>query len=420
MNQNHSLEKEKYVIGAIFHRPELLHRISSQLSEQDFYLVSHQKIYALMLERLRAGLPISLIDFGDFSVEVVSAYNIVVLPESALHYIKDLRELSRLRRIHTSATEIKQKIEDGTDIQSALENFQSCLVEKVADGKNAKQLIEAYEAEQIAISERIESGIPLIGLDTGFTRLNRSIDGLRPGHFWVIGGYTSTGKTYFSLNIVKKLLIEQKRVLFYSLEMSTEEIASRLVGLFSGINTIAAMKGALTPENAEKVVSAKNDLFYTKLKVFDTKRSLDEIRYSILGESVDEPVDCVVIDYLQLLEGKSNESQYETLRRASSDIQAIAKSTKIPIIALSQINNDSARNESEVMGFKGAGDIAASADMAVEIRLNETSIEEVRRKQGSSEPINMKVIIKKNRHGSKGEMHALFKSWCGEFQELNP
>lgn len=128
-------------------------------------------------------------------------------------------------------------------------------------------------------------------------------------------------------------------------------------------------------------------------------------------------MDCVFIDYLQLLTGRANESQYDVLRKASSELQSVSKVTKIPIISLSQINNDTAKVETEMIGFKGAGDIAASADFGLEIRLDEINVEEMRQKQSRGEPISMKVIIKKNRQGPKLTSNMFFNSLCGKFTE---
>lgn len=414
---NYSIEKERYVIGAIFHKPSLLSKIQKHLKVDDFYDSVSKNIFDKILDRSRKDFPIDVLSFQEFSLEIVSGMNSVASTDTAIYYAKELHALGKKRRIHKSVAEMKEKIEAGDDIASSLENFQQALSEKEADGKTGKELVVCFETEQIAITDRIKSGEKYIGMASGFSMLDGAIDGIRPGHFWVVGGYTSTGKSYFAINIMRELVEQKKRILFYSLEMSSEEIGSRLIGLISGVNATSAQKGNMNNDERDRVEWAKQSVHESDIKIFDSKRSIDDIRSSIISEHVDKPVDCVFIDYLQLLTGRANESQYDVLRKASSELQSVSKVTKIPIISLSQINNDTAKVETEMIGFKGAGDIAASADFGLEIRLDEINVEEMRQKQSRGEPISMKVIIKKNRQGPKLTSNMFFNSLCGKFTE---
>lgn len=410
--------KEQYIIGAIFHQESLLPKLADILSPSDFYHTKYQQLFTLLVNAIQDGTPISPTSFDDFGLEIVMAMNVVTSPAHALTYAKEIAGLSRKRKIHQAATGLKETIENDGDVEGAIQTLNQSIASKSTDGATGKNLVESYEAEQQLIAKKLETGESLIGLSSGYTGLDEAIDGIRPGHFWVIGGYTSTGKSYLALNIAKHLITNKNRVLFYSLEMSTEEIGMRLIGLFSGMNSTLALKGTLETEEREQVESAKNEVYMSKIKVFDTKRTLEEIHYSILGENANDPVDCVFIDYLQLLGGKNNESQYDTLRRASAELQSIGKSTKIPIIALSQINNETAKTESQMIGFKGAGDIAASADFGLEMRIDEPNAETLQRKQNKREPVNMKLVIKKNRQGSKKQINLLFDGFTGTFLEV--
>lgn len=414
----YSIEKERQIIGAIFHDNRVIPRIAEVLSVEDLYNPITREIYTSALEMFRESKPIEVVGFPDYYAEITASMNETVSPASAIYYAKELAEMARVRRIENCAIFVKETIDGGGDVNQAVEQFQQALTAKRTDGKSGKALVNDYQAEQELIQNKIANGEQLIGYSCGYNGIDYAIDGIRPGHFWIIGGYTSSGKSYLALNIAKNIIAQGKHVLYYSLEMSTEEIGSRLVGLISNLNPTLAIKGRVSDFQKSIVEEAKGKIYESKIKVFDSKRSIEEIRYSILGEHIDTPVDCVIIDYLQLLQGNGAEVHYETLRRASSDLQALGKNTKIPIIALSQINNESAKNESEIMGFKGSGDIAASADFALEIRVNETTSEELKRKQQAGEPIQMKLVIKKNRQGSKRQIDMLFNPQGGNFIEV--
>lgn len=414
----YSIEKERQIIGAIFHDNRVIPRIAEVLAVEDLYNPITREIYTSALEMFRESKPIEVVGFPDYYAEITVSMNETVSPASAIYYAKELAEMARVRRIENCAVFVKETIDGGGDVNQAVEQFQQALTAKRTDGKSGKALVNDYQAEQELIQNKIANGEQLIGYSCGYNGIDYAIDGIRPGHFWIIGGYTSSGKSYLALNIAKNIIAQGKKVLYYSLEMSTEEIGSRLVGLISNLNPTLAIKGRVSDFQKGIVEEAKGKIYESKIKVFDSKRSIEEIRYSILGEHIDTPVDCVIIDYLQLLQGNGAEVHYETLRRASSDLQALGKNTKIPIIALSQINNESAKNESEVMGFKGSGDIAASADFALEIRVNETTSEELKRKQQAGEPIQMKLVIKKNRQGSKRQIDMLFNPQGGNFIEV--
>jgi replicative DNA helicase len=99
-------------------------------------------------------------------------------------------------------------------------------------------------------------------------------------------------------------------------------------------------------------------------------------------------------------------------------LQNLAQSINVPIIAFSQLNNDSIKNQSEAIGYKGSGDIANSADLGLELRLDEDDKEVMKRKQASGEPYKVKLVVRKSRHGKMGTQDLLFENRIGKFYEV--
>lgn len=280
-------------------------------------------------------------------------------------------------------------------------------------------VILEYEKAQNEYAQKYENGERLLGLSSGFKKIDNQIDGIRPGHFWVVGGYTSSGKTYAALNIAAELILKGKRVVFYSLEMSQTEILGRIIGIMTGLNSNKVLKGKFTPEEDARVLEAKAKLYESRLSIYSTLHDVELIKLNMLEENMKEKVDCFFLDYMQLLTSTRTDKEYDVLRHASTDFQATAKDLQIPIIALSQVSNDSVKNTNDkLIGFKGSGNIAASADLAIEI-IRTDDMETANQKVKNGAPLDAIFLIKKNRHGGLGKIEMFFDTYSGKFEEKN-
>jgi replicative DNA helicase len=234
---------------------------------------------------------------------------------------------------------------------------------------------------------------------------------------WIIGGYTNLGKTYASLNILTHLLKQGKRTVFYSLEMSRVDIISRILGILTGENGSSIAKGYV---EKTKVETALETIRTSNLGIHSSKTELSQILLSMYEESIKNKPELFVVDFLQLITVKGTSSEYEAVTHAILELQKASKRFKIPIIVLSQVSNDGARQgDQQVMGFKGSGAIASSADLAIELVSGEESVKELREKMNNGEPVKIKWHIKKNRHGRVGSMNMEFTGKTGIFTEEN-
>lgn len=332
---------------------------------------------------------------------------------------RDIKELANLRRIYkTLDAAIKDiPLENSTEFIS--NTHRGLLLASKGDntqGKDITTLISQFRASQAYYKEKFLLNTGIIGLSTGYEKLDNIIDGLRPEHLWVIGGYTNMGKTFVALNIVAELIRQKKRVVFFTLEMSEMDILSRLVGVMTGQSGLTILKNY--PHNEKSVEEALRLIEESGLVIKAGGMEISQIEFSAYEQNLKSPVDLFVVDFLQLITVKGAKNDYETTTTAILEIQNLAKRFHSPFIVLSQVSNESAKfNDSMVMGFKGSGAISAAADLAIEINMNEDSKEKWKNKMAAGEEVKMRWNVKKNRHGKTGYLDMLFLGRTGIFRE---
>lgn len=335
------------------------------------------------------------------------------------NHVNSLRKTYRRVKFFEMVDELVLMTHDtANDPDKLLATAHSKLVEIETDEKETADIVTAVNefTEMQKTFEENEGGNGFIGIPAGFTKLDGVIDGLRPGHFWVIGGYTSTGKTWFLLNIINNILTGNK-VSFFSLEMSRVDIVSRLLAIQTGIGATKVLRHEFADLEAKKKFDeAKERLLKSDLKIYSKTMDLEGIIMTMTRDIIRNGTKIFAIDYVQLIKTKSK-NEYEQISEVSQRLQNFARENGITILVLSQISNEHARDpNAEVMGFKGGGTLPASVDLAIEL-FNEDKKEERDQKVVDGKPFDVKVIIKKNRHGRTGHINMEFTPWNGRFDQ---
>lgn len=328
---------------------------------------------------------------------------------------KDLKEYANARNVKRVIAEFSKKIPDN-NLENFVAQLQVSLTNNIESSTREtsaiKDLIEDFQKEREEYLKKPVGSI--IGISTGYEKLDNIIDGLRPEHLWVIGGYTNMGKTFATLNIVANLIAQKKRVVIYSLEMSKNDVISRLLGIMTEQNGLAIMKG--TQKNP--IEKAIQNLVDSHLSIITNKSEVSDITFSMFEENMKSPVDLFVVDFIQLVTLKNSKSEYETATESILKMQQTAKKLKKPIMVVSQISNEGAKNQSDtVMSFKGSGAIAAAADLAIEIVHDEEDAKAFKLKIQNGEIVSMKWRVMKNRHGRVGYQEMEFMGNTGIFTE---
>lgn len=273
-----------------------------------------------------------------------------------------------------------KELNSGGDYRAALKEFDKIDTEHM---KKQTTLADYFDE----ISEEHAMG-KTKGLPTGIPGLDKYTQQLKKGHFWVIAASTNTGKTTMALQIAKKSLLAGHKVDIVTLEMSAKQLLERIAWLH-------ATEAKVTFERA--IIQ----LVDVKLTITENIRTVDSLRAHLETSEAE----LVVVDYIQLVRGDG--SYYENATGASNMLQEMAIKRMIPIIGLSQVTKESYKaGASHMMDFKGSGAIAESADVAMEI---------YRDRDNEAEIADVKLFLKKNRHGQTGEIKGVSfdtKSGC--------
>lgn len=402
---------EKELLSRILLDKKYAIRASSIVTVDDFYhygnafsiiLNSHIEDKNVTTELRQAGVYAS--EFLNDSYRPVEAI------------CRDLKDVSNAVRLHGTLTGATDKI-TYNDVDSLVAEIQREIMNSVqsSEKENTSMSVIAEEWKQLRETyiEKKKSGKELIGISCGYSKIDNIIDGLRPGHLWIMGGYTSMGKTFASLNIVANLIKQGKRVVYYSIEMTAPDIVSRIIGIMTRQNGKSLIKGYGDQVTAD---TAMQELIKSNLSIHTTKSSLSGILFSMIEENMTQPVDMFCVDYMQLVQVKGL-NEYAATTACAIEFQQMAKQLKVPTMLLSQISNDGAKNGSDVvMSFKGSGAIAAAADLAIEIKLRGEA-EEYKKNLQAGLPVEMKWQVMKNRHGAVGAVDMLFTGNTGIFEQ---
>ncbi len=406
---------ELELLSSLFADINLIPKALTIVDEDDFY--SQKKIFVLLVDCYKQNKnPTS--EFIAKKIKITDLLNYSIRDIKVI--CRELKTISNSRKVLSLLERATNEI-DPDNIQDYAAELQKQIIlsatSKTNELSSILSIIQDYQEKQTFYKEKFKNGGGIIGIPTGYEKLDDVIDGIRPEHLWVIGGYTNSGKTAASLNIVANFILQNKKVVFYSLEMSKTDILSRLLGIMTEQSGLTIIKGF--PHDEIKVENAMNKIKSSDISIYNEKYDIADIQMSVLEESLKSKVDLVVVDFLQLITAKGTKSEYETITSVILELQQLAKKTKIPVIVLSQISNEGARNSHDVvMSFKGSGTIASAADLAIEICIGEDDKNEWRRKMNEGEPVVMKWNIRKNRHGKVGYIDMEFNGRTGIFSPI--
>jgi hypothetical protein len=409
---------EREIISVISSENKKSDILISEGNPEHFLNENTKRLYEILREAKINGTPYRSVVAGfglsTLYAECVMMESFTLDPSRALEKQKDLwLQLQALKTM--SRNEHNTFDNPRIDISNLMGELSDAVNGHEGEDVTISGVTKEYEAEALLFAEKILEGKEIIGHSMGYAKLDELADGLRD-HLWVIGAYTSAGKTFFSLNIVANLLKQGIPVAFYSLEMSKVDVYGRILGILSGVNSRKMIRGSLSTEELEKVKQAKELVTKSGLRIHGAKEQYDDIVMSMGMEKLTGKAEVFVIDYAQLVRS-GDLRDYEALSRLSKGLQTFCRQKKAPVILLSQVSNEHAKSpESGIIGFKGAGEMAASADLAIEM-IGTDDKETKERKIVHGEPLNVKLCIKKNRHGRIRNIEMEFNPTNGQFTE---
>lgn len=413
-----SLELEKNFISGMSLGSEFAQKIIVNVDSRYFLNQETKKLFEIIKNGVLSELD---------PIDTIISENLSRLYAECLDigFYSDVLQATEKQKGYWLRTEAMKVVKsfEGNDFerpQETIGQLWTSLLE-ISEGQDKEKVeiqdvMREYDAEQAIFTQKQKDGKAFIGYDIGFEKANELADGLRQGHLWILGAYTSGGKTFWSLNVVANLLKQGVPVAFYSLEMSKVDVFGRLLGILSGVNSRKILKGNLDVYEAQKVEEARKLIEKSGFRIHTEKNNLTEMMTSMNIEGLTGRAKVFVIDYAQLVT-TNDSSEYDTMRNLSTQLQSFCRKKNMPVILLSQVSNENAKDpNSSMIGFKGSGALGASADIAIEM-VSDDSKTDREEKIANKQPLNIKMCVKKNRHGAIRNISCEFNGTNGRFTE---
>ena len=427
----HDLLAEQAVLGSIFLDPDKIHIASEYLTKDSFFKLSHGMVFNIMQELSDKGDPIdpvsvksALDSIGQFEQIggmpfLASLINAVPTSAHIEHYSKVVAEKSRARKVIEDLSHSISSVYDGqkdlNEILSQTEQHLSTISNE--QKKGFRPIIDVIDSTQSILDERSQKVGDVTGTSTGFTDFDQITTGLHEDNLIIIAARPAMGKTAFALNIAQNVAKNSdKAVAIFSLEMGAESLVERMLSAEGLIPSYHVRTGNLTESEWRRMISAQERLARGKIFIDDTAGvKISEIRSKAkrLAQENDG-LGLIVIDYLQLIEGRGRENRQQEVSEISRQLKILAKELKVPVIALSQLSRgvDQRNDKRPILSdLRESGSIEQDADIVAFLYR-----EAYYKRDEQEEPDNVtELILEKNRHGSLGTVQLFFLKEYAKF-----
>ncbi|MBM9519041.1 replicative DNA helicase [Desulforhopalus vacuolatus] len=430
-----NIEAEMAVLGSILIQEDLLHRVIDKLRAEDFFRKDHALIYESILELFNKNLPCDLVNVKNHlassnqleragGASYLSMLTTVVpLTSNIASYALIIREKSILRHLIRANTDIATRCYEAQhDIDLLLDDAEQAIFD-IADNKSsqgftaAKHIVPGVFDAITALSKNNES---ITGVPTGYFQLDKMTSGLQPSDLIIVAARPSMGKTSFAMNIAEHAaLTEGVGVAVFSLEMSKEQLVTRMLSSVGHIDSQRIRKGNLQKSDWPDLTRAVASLSEAPIYIDDTPAlSVLEMRAKIRRLASQYKIGLVVVDYLQLMQGRSTENRTQEISEISRSLKALAKEYAVPVVALSQLNRslESRTDKRPMMSdLRESGAIEQDADVILFIYRDEVyNKTDDNPNRGLAE-----IIIGKQRNGPTGISTLAFVKECTRFENYS-
>ena len=425
-----SLEAEQSVIGSMIIDKEAISKALEKLNEEDFYRDGHKVIFRAIKEMYSEDMAVDLVTLLEYlksteklekagGVTYISEVTSSVITTANLDaYIKIVEDKSMLRKLIKSSTAIIEESYNKQDKVNEVIDFAQKKIFDITDTKNTSEyesLSTVLERGFLEIERLFNNRGAITGVGSGIRDLDAKTSGFQKGDMVLIAARPSMGKTTFALNIAEHAaLVENKSVVIFSLEMSKEQLAYKLLCSEASVDMLKLRTGNLDDDDWERIARATGPLSKAKIFIDDTAGlSVMEMRSKCRKIKMEHGIDLILIDYLQLMSGSAgSESRQQEVSEISRSIKALAKEMQCPVIALSQLSRapeQRADHRPMLSDLRESGSIEQDADVVMFLYRDEYYNKETEDK-GIGE-----CIIAKQRNGPVGTVKM---AWIGSHSKF--
>ena len=425
-----SIEAEQSVIGSMIIDKNSIAKVMESLEEEDFYRDGHKAIYKAILEMFRNDMAVDLVTLLEYlkstnmleragGVTYITELSASVPTTANLSaYIKIVSDKSTLRKLIKASTTIIEESYNKQDKVESVVDIAEKKIFNIAENRTSKDfepLSDVLERGFLQIEKLFNNKGEITGVGSGFTDLDSMTSGFQSGDMILIAARPSMGKTTFALNIAEHAALrEHKSVVIFSLEMSKEQLAYKLLCSEANVDMLKLRTGALEDSDWENIARATGPLSKAKVYIDDTAGvTVMEMRSKCRRLKLEYGIDLIVIDYLQLMSGGSGtDNGQQEVSEISRSIKALAKEMECPVIALSQLSRapeQRADHRPMLSDLRESGSIEQDADLVMFLYRDEYYNKETEDKNIGE------CIIAKQRNGPVGTVKM---AWLGQYSKF--
>lgn len=427
-----SMIAEQSLLGSILIDPASINEVADIIKPDDFYITEHKQIYLAATELFLASREIDVVTLIDTLVlkgiydksggedYIRSVAEIVPNALNVKDYAKIVKEKSCLRQLIEVCGEINESALSQQESASGIIEYAESKIFAIAQGrdtKNFKHIREVLGSVYNQLHDIAENGDSNQGTATGFSGLDRVLVGMGNSDLILIGARPGMGKTSFALNIATNVAKKtKKKVCIFSLEMSAEQLVSRVLSSEALVDSYELRSGKLSSDSWGKIAEASSELASCDILIDDTAGiSITDMKAKL--RRVDG-LGLIVIDYLQLMQSDRRiDNRVQEVADISRNLKLMAKELNVPIICCAQLSRGpESRTDKKPMlsDLRDSGAIEQDADVVMFLYRNEYYKTDASPNEGLDGNI-AEVIVAKNRHGSTGTVKL---GWIGQYTKF--
>ncbi len=451
-----NIEAEQSIIGSVLLSNEIFDEINMLVSGKNFYDPMHQKIFSAIEKLIYGGMlanPITLKNYFENEKDELNVPEYLVKitkfstsSRQAIEYSKLIYDLFVKRELIKISGNIidTAKLNDlDNDGQKIIENFEKSLFDLAEKGSFGSSLVKFDEAmrqtiEMASNAYKNEDGI--VGVPTGLVDLDDRLGGLHKSDLVIIAGRPSMGKTALATNIAfhaaKKLQDEGKKssIAFFSLEMSSEQLSTRILAEQSRIKSNDIRRGKISEEQFDKFIETSKNITELPLYIDETPAiSIAALSNRARRIKRKYGLDMIVIDYIQLMKAANfRDGRVQEISEITQGLKALAKELTVPVLALSQLSRAVEQRDDkkpQLADLRESGSIEQDADVVMFVyreayylerkEPRPATVEHAEWQAKMNEVSNLaEIIIGKQRHGPTGNIMLEFEAMFTKFKDI--
>ncbi|MDE5946746.1 MAG: replicative DNA helicase [Oscillospiraceae bacterium] len=430
----HSIETEQCILGGILADPSAIPVVSEILKSEYFYSYQHKEIYSTILRMFSSGQPVDVITvLTDIEQRNIfsspeecrkyffSIIDILPSTENIASYCQIVKEKFQIRSLLIATQMIQEEIKSGNDDSQKLIDFAEQKIYDIRKGENVNGLVHIKDAVFSAYDHLGNiTGVDrekYLGARTGFTALDSAISGLNKSDLIVIAARPGMGKTAFAMNIASNYAKRSKgkQVVVFNLEMSKEQLATRLLATEAKVDSYNLRSGRIQSNEWIRLATSAGSLSTMPMFIDETPAmSVPQIKAKLRRT---ENLGLVVIDYLQLMESSiKSDSRVLIVSEITRQLKIMAKEFNVPVILLSQLSRTTEQRTNkrpQLSDLRDSGSIEQDADIVMFLYREAYYNEQTEKKNVAQ------CIIAKNRHGETGTIDLYWDGRYTRFSDLN-